>query len=42
MIGVLVAQPGVGHEQNPWNHGDTAGIAINPTQRQVLYWCETW
>jgi hypothetical protein len=27
---------------NRWNHGSTCGLAIDKSQSEVVYWCESW
>jgi len=35
----LLAQPG---DSVPWNHGQTAGIAISQRRSELVYWAESW
>ena len=30
------------HLKGHWNHGKTAGIAVNQTKKEVIYWAESW
>lgn len=41
-IGVIRAIKGKGHDEQPWNHGNVSGIAVNDNKHQILYWIETW
>ncbi len=41
MIYVLTSTPR-GSEDMPWNHGNSAGMAISGTTGVVVYWCTSW
>ena len=30
------------HLKGDWNHGKTAGIAVNQTRKEIIYWAESW
>jgi hypothetical protein len=30
------------HLEGHWNHGKTAGIAINQLRKEIIYWAEVW
>jgi len=30
------------HLKGNWNHGKEAGIAVNQTRREIIYWAESW
>jgi hypothetical protein len=30
------------HLEGYWNHGKTAGIAVDQTKREIIYWAESW
>lgn len=41
-IGVLIAMPYKSKGEQIWNHGQSAGIAVNAHEQKVLYWAEIW
>ena len=30
------------HLKGHWNHGKTAGIAVNQARKEIIYWAESW
>ena len=30
------------HLKGHWNHGKTAGIAVDQTRNEIIYWAESW
>lgn len=30
------------HLKGHWNHGKTAGIAVNQTRKEIIYWAASW
>ncbi len=29
-------------QKDPWNHGDSSGIAVSAQRHEVVYWAESW